>query len=100
MKPGSLVVYIGGQTQGDISAGCGLSKDVVYEVDQVGYGMVNGRKMRCLTLVERGPMEYHLVRLFREVQGPGAVDISELMRECEEESQVVRVPAPPRRELV
>ena len=81
MKPGSLVVYIGGQTAADIADGFGLSKDTIYVVDKVGFGYmgVPARKKRAISLVER-PNEVHSICMFREVQPPDAIDFEELLQ--------------------
>lgn len=87
IKPGSLVVYIGGLTEWDIAAGYNLDSDVIYQVDQVGRAMSddpivyeNLKDKKALNLVER-PGEIYLVNLFREVQPPDAVNLEELMNE-------------------
>ncbi len=83
MKPGSLVVYVGGQTDYDLELGYGLESDVIYEVKNVGTRVFKGRKLSCIELVEK-PNVSHLMKKFREVQPPGAVNIEELMRQPEQ----------------
>ncbi len=80
MKPGSLVVYIGGQTQHDINNGHGLSKDVIYTVDQIGWNYFGTQRRDTLSLIER-PNEYHERTMFKEIQPPSEVDIEALMEE-------------------
>lgn len=84
MKPGSLVVYIGGQTELDILEGYGLSKDEIYVVDLVGWAFL-GRpavKRRAISLVER-PNEVHVIEMFREIQPPGTINFEELFKQPE-----------------
>jgi len=89
MKPGSLVVYIGGQTGYDVERGYGLDPDVVYEVHAVGHRVINGKKVRCLELVEMRDVS-HAMRKFREVQPPGSIDFEELMKQPEAEKAKAR----------
>lgn len=81
MKPGSLVVYIGGQTSADVSKGFGLIKDELYVVDKVGWFMLGtpAKKRSVISLIER-PNQVHDISMFREVQGPGEIDIQELFK--------------------
>ena len=81
MKPGSLVVYIGGQTTWDILYGTALSKDEIYMVEDIGFAQlgVPAVKKKALSLVER-PGEVHAITMFREIQPPGSVDFEELMK--------------------
>lgn len=80
MKPGSLVVYIGGQTPKDINSGYGLSKDVIYTVDKVGWNYFGRQRRDTLSLIER-PNEFHERSMFKEIQPPSEVDIEALMEE-------------------
>lgn len=81
MKPGSLVVYIGGQEAADVQEGYGLSKDEIYVVDKVGWFKLGYPpvKKRVISLVER-VNEVHAIDMFREIQPPGTVDFEELMK--------------------
>ena len=88
MKPGSLVMYIGGQTGYDVERGYGLDPDRVYEVYAVGHRVINGKKLKCLEIVEM-PNVSHMMRKFREVQPPGIVDIEELMKAPEKTKEKV-----------
>jgi hypothetical protein len=82
MKPGSLVVYIGGQSDYDVQLGYGLDKGAIYEVMNKGTRTINGRKLSCVELVEM-PDVSHLTKKFREVQPPDSVDMEELLKEPE-----------------
>ena len=78
IKPGSLVVYIGGQYKADIDAGLGLSRDVIYEVKRKGWALLSRRQVKCIWLQER-PNEHHAIGMFREVQPPGTINFEELL---------------------
>lgn len=78
IKPGSLVVYIGGQTPYDVECGYGLQLDAIYEVMAVGTRFMNGRKEHCIEIVEM-PNVSHMTRKFREVQPPGTINFEELL---------------------
>lgn len=84
MKPGSLVVYIGGQTLNDIQNGYGLSEDVIYTVDKIGWNYFGTQKRDTLSLIER-PNEFHERSMFKEIQPPSEVDIEALMKEATSE---------------
>jgi hypothetical protein len=77
MKPGSLVVYIGGQTDYDVERGYGLEKGRIYEVLRVGTRYIHGQKKNCIEMVEM-PDVSHLKWKFREVQPPGTINFEEL----------------------
>ncbi len=93
MKPGSLVVYVGGQTPYDLECGYGLDPDAIYEVKMVGTRIMNFRKVNCVELVEM-PKVSHMMSKFREVQPPGSVDIQALMTEPEPEKVRVKPMSP------
>ena len=81
MKPGSLVVYIGGQTELDILDGYGLDKDDIYTVDKVGWTKLGYPlvKKRAISLLERHN-EVHAIDMFREVQPPDTINFDELFK--------------------
>ncbi len=87
MKSGSLVVYIGGQTPHDIDRGQGLSGDVIYTVDKIGWNYFGGIKKDSLSLVER-PGEFHFRGMFKEILPPDAVDIEALLEETAQPEKV------------
>lgn len=89
MKPGSLVVYIGGQTPHDIKNGHGLSKDEIYTVDQIGWNYFGLDRRDTLSLIER-PNEYHERAMFKEIQPPTSVNIEALMQEAVEKKTIVK----------
>ena len=71
MQPGSLVMYVGGQKNGDIEKGLGLETDKIYLVQKIGIGKFGSPavRKRAVVLAER-PGQIHNIKLFKEVQAP------------------------------
>lgn len=92
MKPGSLVVYIGGQEQADIDEGYGLSQDEIYVVDKIGWFRLGRPALnkRVISLVER-PNEVHAIDMFREIQPPVTINFEELVQQKVHEKENIKI---------
>lgn len=75
MRKGSLVVYVGGQTDSEKQRGLSLEKNKCYVVEKTGWGLFGTQKQRKRAVVlEEKPGEIHCMKLFKEVQAP--IDLS------------------------
>lgn len=86
MQTGSLVVYTGtiGPEGTSVLAARGLKepkREHPYEVTSTDEGLYKGRKAMFITIDEYPDDVVFLSEIFTEIQGPGEVNISELMTE-------------------
>jgi hypothetical protein len=71
MKPGSLVMYIGGQKPYDIKRGLELETNRIYVVDGIGWGTFGTKKVKKQAISLKGrPGQIHSIKLFKEIPIP------------------------------